>query len=415
MSKNDTFSNVFTPARVALIGAACLITLPTPAAMAQDGGGQRPALVISNNPIPDSILDKAYRSPTQTREITPEELTGHAYYKSTETMVSRRIGELESELALLQDKLVVLSDALTKVQRQNEGKAAQYYAAVATINTQLQAGTTPGNPRLVERFSTAERTLDDLGGQVTDLNQLAMDSGKLASETSYLLDATRSAYSLSGGVEEDHVRLAEIEDQTNSTVVMVERLLTSINDDLGRTNAYLATERDNLRVLSLAVTEGNFYGYGLANRPFSGSGQVYQAAYAPPAPVAQVPPAQQMDASLLTPPPSAPAPQAVAPAQSMRPLVKIKFDSSNVAYEQPLYTAVNEALERYPNTVFNVVALHPSQGNAAETAIESTRSRRDAKRVLRTLSQFGVSDQQIKVTYDTSPNVNSSEVHIFIQ
>lgn len=414
MSKKDTFTYILSPARVLMAGALCLATMPfSHMAEAQGSSGQRPALVISNSPVPDSVLDKAYRSPVRTREITPEELTGRAYYKPTETMVSRRLKELESELALQQDKLIVLSDALNKVSRQNEGKAAQYYAAVATINTQLQAGTTPGNPRLVERFSTAERTLDGLGGQVTDLNQLALDAGKLATEVSYLLDATRSAYSLSGAVEEDHVRLAEIEDQTNATTVMVERLLTSINDDLRRTNAYLASERENLRVLSLAVTQGNFYGYGLANRPFSGTGAVHQATYAPqPAPPAQLAPVHS-DASMMTPPPV--PHQQQAPAQGLRPLVKIKFDSANVQYEQPLYTAVNTALERYPNTVFHVVALHPSQGNAAETAIESTRSRRDAKRVLRTLSQFGVSDQQIKLSHEASPNVGSSEVHIFIQ
>ena len=98
----------------------------------------------------------------------------------------------------------------------------------------------------------------------------------------------------------------------------------------------------------------------------------------------------------------------------MRPLVKIRFDSNNVNYEQPLYSAVNEALQRYPDATFTVVGLHPAKGNAAETAIESTRARRNTQKVLRTLSQIGVADEKVDVSYDADGNVTSNEVHIFI-
>ena len=404
MSHTIFTSAGFSSARLLMgFGALCLAALPVGPVQAAEG--QRPALVITDSPIPASILEKAYNKPVQVRDITADELIGHSYYKPTDTMVSRKINDLQSELAILQDKVLVLSEALTKVQRQNEGKAAQYYAAVATINTQLQAGTTPGNPRLIERFATAERTLDDLGGQVTDLNQLALDTAKVATETSFLLDSARSAYSLSGAVEEDHIRLAKLEDKVSSTVVIVERLLGSIDGDLGRTNAYLAAERDNLRVLSLAISEGNFYGKSLANRPFSGTGNVHQASYTPPT-----------AAAATAPTPVTPASPAPAPApQSARPLVKITFDSANVEYEQPLYMAVNEALERYPDATFKVVGVHPAAGNAAETAIESTRARRNTKNVLRTLSQIGVSDNQIDVSYDGSSDVTANEVHVYIQ
>ena len=225
---------------------------------------ERPALVISNAAIPQALLDKAYSKPAQVREITPEEISGRAYYSPTETMVSREIADLRGELAILQDKTTALAGELNTTQRGNEGKAAEYYAAIATINTQLQAGTTPGNPRLVEKFNSAESSLGQLDTYLGDLNALAMDISKVATEVSFLADAAEGVYSLSGAIEEDHVEIAALEDQVNALVIMVERLLTSVDKDIGRTNAYLSAERDNLRTLSLAISEGNLYGRSLA-------------------------------------------------------------------------------------------------------------------------------------------------------
>ena len=247
--------------------AGTVTVLPT-AAVAQEA--QRPSLVVTSSPVPQSILDRAYIKPQQSRNITAEELIGRSYYKPSETMVSRKISDIRSELAILQDKVVILTEALSKIQRDNEGKAAEYYAAVATINTQLQTGTTPGNPRLLERFERAETNLEVLGSTVTDLNQVAIDASKVATEASYLFDSARATYGLSGAVEEDHILLANLEDQINGTIVMVERLLTTVNDDISRLNSYLTAERSNIRTLSLAVANGNLYGRSLADRPFSG-------------------------------------------------------------------------------------------------------------------------------------------------
>lgn len=410
MFKNShRFLKVCSAPIVASLLFASALTLPLAAANAEVSG-QRPALVISKSPVPEALLNRAYSKPTKVREITPEELIGRSYYKETETMVSRKLNDLRSELAILQDKVGVLSSALTKAQRSNEGYAAQYYAAVATINTQLQAGTTPGNPRLLERFKTAETTLENLGGKVSDLNQISIDASRVATESSFLLDSARATYGLSGAVEEDHVELAELEDQVAGTIVLVERLLNTVNDDISRTNAYLSSERNQLRTLSAAVTNGNLYGRSFADRPFSGVQNIHRVA-ANSAPQQQAP-------AYAAPAPIGASAAAAPPADKpdvRRPLVKIRFDSSDVEYEQPLYGAVDEALKRYPDTTFHVVAVHPSQGNAASTAIESTRARRNAKRVLRTMSQIGVADERVDLTQEASAQVDTSEVHIYIQ
>jgi hypothetical protein len=183
----------------------------------------------------------------------------------------------------------------------------------------------------------------------------------------------------------------------NNTVVTIDRLLNAINDDITRTAAYLSSERGNLRTLSLAISNGDLYGRSLANRPFS---SVPQSTLMQPASYGSVAPAA--------------APMETRPA-SPRPLAKIKFDKPNVDYAQPVYMAISEAMERYPDARFELVAVHPMTGNAAQVAIESTRSRRNAEKVLQTLTQMGLPADKIDLAYNADASAQTSEVHIFVR
>lgn len=64
------------------------------------------------------------------------------------------------------------------------------------------------------------------------------------------------------------MRLAQIEDAVNNSVVVIDRMLNNVNDDITRTMAYLSTERNNLRTLSMAINSGDLFGRSLANRQF---------------------------------------------------------------------------------------------------------------------------------------------------
>ncbi len=383
---------------LALIGAAAAVNAP--AAQAQ---GNTPALVITHAPLPDSLKAKIYNTPRQVREITAKEISGDAYRNLSGTMIGREVLDLRNNLSTLQGRIEGLASGLTTQQQNGERLSAQYYANIATINTQLQSGTTPGNPRLVKALGEAQSDLQALNENVSQMNNLAVQISEAASETSYLLDSARSAYSLSGAVEEDHVKLAELEDNINNTMVVIERLLNTVSDSISRTTAYLSTERNNIRTLALAVTNGDLYGRSLSNRPFATAvaytGSVDNFSNDSGAPAMQQNTAVQ---------------PAALPAGG-RPLAKIKFDRADVEYEQALYIAVNEALERYPSARFDLVAVHPSQGNAAEVAIESTRARRNAERVLRTLTQMGVPTESIDLAYDQSDSARTNEVHLYIK
>jgi len=353
-----------------------------------------PSLIITSGPIPESLRQSIYSKPLEIREITAKEVMSDRYYDGTSSVISSQIKDLARTLGQIQSRITNITNNLNQLQRANEGRSAEYFANVATINTQLQTGTTPGNPRLVNRLSKAERSLEELSDSLGQLNSIAVNTSGAASEASYLLENTRAAYSVSGAVEEDHIKLAELEDSINNTITLIERVLNTVNDDITRTTTYLASERNNLRTLALGVSNGDLYGKSLASRPFSGVTNFNTANVAPSSPVAQSAPAN---------------------LSGPRALAKIKFDRPDVDFEQPVYTAVTEALKRYPDARFDLVAVSPTSGNAAEVAIETTRARRNAEKVLRTLTQLGLDTNRVDLAYNESPSATSSEVHLFVK
>lgn len=405
MTKTFGFSLLLTTALPVL----ALSVLPAPANAAEGMRiNKRPALVITNDPSSSitraptasstavmraparqSIAPdiKPHSRPTRSKEITAAQISGSNYYDGTDTLVGRKISDLYNDLGELQSRVKSMDSHLSTIEKRNEAQSADYYAAIATISTQLQSGTTPGNPRLVKRLSTAQGVLDVLSQNVADLNGLAVEVANTATLAAFLTEAARSTYGLSGAVEEDHQKLAGLEDEINATVVDIDRLLNDVNDDITRAAAYLSTERSNLRTLSLAVSNGDMYGKALSNRPFSSagpSGLMQQASFG-------------------------------GAASGPRPLVKIQFNKPNVDYEQPVYMAVNEAMEKYPDARFEIVAVHPTGGNAAQNAIESTRARRNAEKVLRSLTQMGLDGNRMDLSYAPSATATSNEVHVNIR
>lgn len=344
-----------------------------------------------SDPLPRDLQEQLYSKPVRAPEITPAQVIGKDYYQDGETIVGRKVEALRRELNGLQNNVKSLSERLTAAQNSGQSQAAEYYANVATISTQLQSGTTPGNPRLIKRLAVARDSLESLGGSVSSLNDLAMEASNASSMSNFLLESVRTTYSLSGAIEEDHVRLAQLEDSINNTAVAIERLQNNLNDDITRIVSYLGSERNNLRTLSLAITTGDLFGKSLTNRPFSNA---QPASFSP-------------DTGTLTPEPGA----SIAP----RPLAKIKFDKATVNYEQPVYMAVNEALQRYPNARFELVAVHPSGKNPAEGTIESTRARRNAEKVLSSLMQMGLTMDRIDLSYMPSSEAATSEVHLYVR
>ncbi|MAS87818.1 MAG: hypothetical protein CMH30_07580 [Micavibrio sp.] len=307
-----------------------------------------------------------------------------------DTQASQKVQELQKEYSRLEGALGQIKETIRNYQNDGRAQAAKYYASVAAIQTQLQAGTTPGNPRLVERLNVAQDNLEGLSNSIANFNSVAVQIADVSSVASFLMQSIQATYGLTGAVKEDHERLADLEDNLSGVITNIERLLNITNEEITRASGYLAAERRNLRTLSLAVANGDIYGANLSNRLYTQTG------------------------AAMFPVSTTPGPNAERPA-STQPLVVIRFNDPNTNYEQALYTAVSEAQDKYPGARFELVAVDPGTGNAAKRAIESAKSKRNAERVLRSMVQMGVDANAIAMSNASREDARAGEVHVLLR
>jgi len=301
----------------------------------------------------------------------------------TGTFVGSKVENMQQELNRLKAALNEHNNELQQLRGQTVSHSQAYHGTVAAISARLQVGTTPGNPVLVQQWNTAQSELDRVNDDIAALNSLANKVAADSTLSTFLLESVRSAYQVSGAVDEDHRQLALLEDETNRTTVLIDRLLNEISEGLARQTSYVSTERANLNALALAVKNGEIFGDSLSKRVFQ----------------------------------SQAAPVSASPrmAASERPLVVIRFDTASVKYEQALYNAVNRVLERRPQASFDVVAVTPNRGTPAQVALNSNKSKRNAQAVLRSLTDMGMPSSRVRASDATSASVSANEVHVFVR
>lgn len=309
--------------------------------------------------------------------VTPGSPTG--------TFVGQKVMGLRSDLQQLQATLSRQNQALQVIRNDTVQDSQRYHGTVAAINARLQVGTTPGNPILTQQWNAAQGELDKITEDVLKMNRLANDVTASSTMSAFLLESVRAARQLSGAVDEDHRQLRILEDETNRTVVLVERLLTELSDDATRQQQYIANEKQNLNTLALAIKNGALFGSSLASR----SG-IQPASY--DTPVAAPRPSVATDAALVT----------------------IRFDKPNVNYEPALYAAVKSALDRRPNAVFEVVAVSPAGSTPGQQALGATAARRNAETVVRSLTNMNLPSGRIRQSAANGSGA-AGEVQVFVR
>src|SRR5579864_7144132 len=380
----------------------------------QDVNSDVPNPSTPNSPVP--IAPSAAESnpqPTLTATATPTPLPAPSVAAAPSvarpgasapaftgtTVVGQRAQQLRADLGQFQANLTRHQQELQAVRQGAAGNASTYYSAVASINARLQTGTTPGNPELMAQWSRAQSTLDQMNSDVAKLNTISNGAAGDSSFGNYLLNEVRSAYNLQGGVEGDRDQLHQIENQTLSALTGVDQLLNTLGQEVTRQSTYVASERSNLVTLALAIQNGQLYGPSLTNRSFASAPDTTAIAnnYRPaPAPR------------------PAPARAAAPSGTDDRPLVIIRFDQPDVAYEQPLYTAVSRALERKPAATFTIQAVAPNAGSAAQVAVNTNASRQNAENVLRSLTNMGLPADRVTLSATMSPDIQSNEVRVIV-
>lgn len=379
--------------RVIIVGAALLLP-----ACSFSESALWPSLT-GEDPVADPSPAATAVAATQPTQVDPQEGAGSpppqlgstnfrpvgvTPGQDTGTFVGRKVAELRSELQRLQDQVASHNEQLQAQRAEMAANAQQYHSTVGTVNARLQVGTTPGNPILVQQFAAAQTSLDNLNIGIASMNKLATAVAGMSTMSAYLSESTRAAFGVSGAVDEDHRQLAILQDEVDQTVVLIERLLKESTDDIRRQSSYVASERSNLNTLAAGIKTGEIYGASLSNVAKRAAG---------PGPVAGKP----MDTT------------------SRRPLVVIRFDRDKVPYQQALYNAIGKVLERRPNAAFDLVAVAPTSGGPARVALNTTKARRHAEAVLRSLIEMGLPPARVAVSGKTSSRATTNEVHLYLR
>ena len=332
-----------------------------------------PASVVADT----ARVQVAYEPDAQLRAASP-----------TGTYVGSKVAQQRAELDNLKSSVLNRQAQYENVRNTARQNAQSYFATVAAITARLQVGTTPGNPVLVSQWNAAQSELDRILTDIAALNTLGNQVAADSAMSAYLLDSVMATYGLQGAVDEDHRQLSLIEDETNRTVVLIDRLLGGLHETIGRYTNYINSERHNLTTLALAIKNGEYLGPNLSNN----------ASYAP-AVAAVAPDNAEIGSSLA----------------ERRPLVVIRFDRDNVEFKQALYSAISAALERRPQSTFDLIAVAPNQGSPADVALAANTAKRHAHTVLQALTEMGLPNSRVTLSSTTSPGVQTNEIRIYVR
>ena len=314
--------------------------------------------------------------------VTPGEPTG--------TFVGKKVASMRGELTQLIEQIRTHNVELQDLRAKTIQDSQRYHGTVAAINARLQVGTTPGNPILVQQFNSSLSDLDRLSSDIAQMNSLANKVAEDSTMSSYMLESVQATFGLSGAVDEDHRQLAILQDEVNQTVVLIERLLKEVTEDVRRQTNYVAAERANLNALAAGVKAGEIYGTSLSNRMSAPNTGITSSV-------------------------TRPSFQRSTVSANRRPLVVIRFDRSKVNYQQALYTTVSQVLDRRPGATFDLVAVTPEQVSPGQQAIGSTQARRQAEQVLRSLTEMGLPPNRVGLSASTSRTAQSNEVHLYLR
>ena len=355
-----------------------------PTAKARPAPAPRRVQAPAPRPAPAPRQTAAAQPPLGTTNFRPAGVSSGA---PTGTYVGKKVVELRGELKRMQGSISKNNTQLQQLRGKIVQDSQRYHGTVAAVNARLQVGTTPGNPILVQQFNSSLSALDRLNTDIGEMNKLGEAIAGNSTLSAFLSESVSATFNLSGAVDEDHVQLAILEDEVNRTVVLIDRLLKEVTNDVRRQTNYVSTERSNLTLMSAGIKSGEIYGASLVNRAMVASAGPGLAAGPPVA----------MDTT------------------GRRALVVIRFDRTTVPYQQALYNAVSRVLERRPNAIFDLVAVASSAGGKARVALNTTKSRRHADNVRRSLVEMGLPPSRLAVSAKTSAQARTNEVHVYLR
>lgn len=328
---------------------------------------------------------KAEEKTAETPRAKTEKPQDSAYTANTQIVseVSKKVAAIETKLQQIQENIRKNTEVFRELKNKNAEESRQYYEYIARIHARLQIGTTPGNPELTEMWKQASALLTGSDKNMSETAKLSSEIIRTKNELNSLLDTIGETFLIPGAMEIDHENLKALEDQANQTVVSLNRLSSDVSAQIARQQQYFSTESQNINMLGTDIQSGSM----VNARP--------QAAVSVPAAPALLSAAAYLpDADL----------------NGRRPLMVIRFNKKNVAYEQSLYKAVKAALDKRPNTNFEIVAVSPSNAKSGETE-----AAKNADAVRNSLISMGLPESRIYSSKTKSASIQTTEVHLYLK
>ena len=307
------------------------------------------------------------------------------------TFVGQKIDPLKTDFTSVGDAFDVHRDSYEEVKTRVYGSATEFFGTVAAINTKLQLGTTPGNPVLVRQYDQAQGELDNIEEYLREINLLNQKVNADAGVVALLKSTINKVLRLAGAIDQDHRQLEVLEDDVEKLEIDIARLINEITEEISRQSGFAKIENQNLLVMAVAIRNGEAMGTGILNRSFLAAQALADAG----------PPDQQLDVPQVN--------------ISGLPLVVIRFDDPDINYEKTLFDAIGITVDKKSDASFGLVAVAPIGKNEAETRINSSKVKKYAERVLRSLVSFGLPSKKVALTAKTSGDVVVPEVHIYVQ
>jgi len=307
------------------------------------------------------------------------------------TFVGQKIDPLREDFLAVVEAFSTHRDSYEEVKSRVYGASTEFYGTVAAINTKLQLGTTPGNPVLVRQYDQAQSELDNIEEYLREINLLNQKVNADAGVVALLKSTLNKVLRLAGAIDQDHRQLELLEDDTEKLEIDIGRLINEITEEISRQAGFAKIENQNMLVMAVAIRNGEAMGTGILNRSFLAAQALAEA--------------------------GAPDEQLEVPKVNISglPLVVIRFDDPDINYEKTLFDAIGTTVDKKSDATFGLVAVAPIGKNEGETRINSSKVKKYAERVLRSLVSFGLPSKKVALSAKTSGDVVVPEVHIYVQ
>ena len=307
------------------------------------------------------------------------------------TFVGQKIDPLREDFIAVMEAFNIHRDSYEEVKSRVYGSSTEFYGTIAAINTKLQLGTTPGNPVLVRQYDQAQSELDNIEEFMREINLLNQKVNADAGVVALLKSTLNKTLRLAGAIDQDHRQLELLEDDTEKLEIDIARLINEITEEISRQAGFAKIENQNMLVMAVAIRNGEAMGTGILNRSFLAAQALAEA--------------------------GAPDEQLTVPKVKISglPLVVIRFDDPDIDYEKTLFDAIGTTIDKKAGANFGLVAVSPIGKNEGETRINSSKVKKYAERVLRSLVSFGLPSKRVALSAKTSGDVVVPEVHIYVQ